>query len=83
MQKLSKYSFGAYLVHALLIEQLDNRAGLNMLSFNPVLSVVGIGGCVYFIFWDFGNIKSNTCCKKVYGLAVKRLLVWRRRAFEN
>lgn len=45
--KLSKYSFGAYLVHALIIEQLNDKFGLNTLSFNPVLAVTGIGIFVF------------------------------------
>lgn len=40
--RLSKYSFGAYLVHAMVIEQLQNLFGLHTLSFNPVLSIVVI-----------------------------------------
>lgn len=40
--KLSKYSFGAYLVHAMVLEQLRNIFGLDTLSFNPVLSILVI-----------------------------------------
>lgn len=40
--KLSKYSFGAYLVHVMIIEQLKKLFGLNTLSFNPILSIVVI-----------------------------------------
>ncbi len=39
---LSKYSFGAYLVHALFLELAETKLGINTLSFNPVLSVVSI-----------------------------------------
>lgn len=39
ISRLSKWSFGAYLVHALLIEELDKIFGLNTLSFHPVFSV--------------------------------------------
>ena len=46
--KLSKYSFGAYLVHALIIEVL-NKIGLNTMSFNPVLSVISISAIVFVI----------------------------------
>lgn len=49
VQKLSKYSFGAYLVHALVIEQLNLRLGLNTLSFNSVFSVISIGIMVFII----------------------------------
>ena len=40
--KLSKYSFGAYLVHALIIEQLDKLFGFNTMSFNPILANIVI-----------------------------------------
>ena len=40
--RLSKYSFGAYLVHVMVIEQLNNIFGLNTMSFNPILSVIVI-----------------------------------------
>ena len=42
MERLSKLSFGAYLVHVLIIELLDNQLGLNTLSFNPALAVISI-----------------------------------------
>lgn len=38
--KLSKYSFGVYLVHALILEQVDELLGFNTLMFNPVLSII-------------------------------------------
>lgn len=40
--KLSKYSFGAYLAHLMVIEQLKKLAGLTTLSFNPILSIAVI-----------------------------------------
>lgn len=40
--KLSTYSFGAYLVHALVLEKLDDIFHLNTLSFNPILSIICI-----------------------------------------
>lgn len=40
IQNLSKYSFGVYLVHVLILEQLCARLGLNTLSFNPILFVI-------------------------------------------
>lgn len=38
--KLSKYSFGAYLIHALVIEQLNNILRINIGMFNPILSIL-------------------------------------------
>ena len=46
VRALSKYSFGAYLFHALAITLLE-RMGLNALSFNPLLSVPIIGIMVF------------------------------------
>ena len=39
LHKLSKYSFGAYLCHAMLIDLLSNRFGLDTLSCNAFFSV--------------------------------------------
>lgn len=47
--KLSKYSFGAYLVHAMVIELFSRLCGLDALSFNPVFSVPVMGAVVFFI----------------------------------
>ena len=46
---LSKRSFGAYLIHALVIEQLDDLAGFNTLSFCPAFSIPVIGVLVFAI----------------------------------
>ncbi len=46
---LSKYSFGAYLVHALIIEKLDTVFKINTLSFYPGLSVPILGFFVFVI----------------------------------
>lgn len=44
---LSQYSFGAYLVHAMVIEQLAHLLHFSALSFSPIISVP-IVGCVVF-----------------------------------
>lgn len=44
--KLSKYTFGVYLTHPMIIELLDKRFGLNSMSFSPVLSVISISAAV-------------------------------------
>ena len=43
LHNLSKYSFGAYLVHVLILDQLDILFGINSLSFNPLFSVPVLG----------------------------------------
>ena len=47
--KLSKYSFGMYMVHAMVIEQLNKILGLNTLTINPLFSVPIIGIIVFVI----------------------------------
>lgn len=49
MCRLSQYSFGAYLIHALIIEQLNSQFGLNTLSFNPIISVPIIAIVVFVL----------------------------------
>lgn len=39
IQRFSQYSFGAYLVHAMLLELLNQLFSFNTLSMNPLLSV--------------------------------------------
>jgi len=45
LHSLSQYSFGAYLVHALVLSQFRDRFGLTTLSFDPLLSVILIEVC--------------------------------------
>lgn len=59
MKKMSKYSFGAYLVHALIIEQLDKQLGLNTLSFNPVLAVFFITVTVFAVSFGISAVLSR------------------------
>lgn len=49
ISKLSKYCFGIYLVHVLIITYLDSIFNLNTLSFNPFLSVPAISIIVFII----------------------------------
>ena len=53
---LSEYSFGAYLVHAMVITQLNHILGFNTLSFNPALSVPIIGIIVFVISYVISGI---------------------------
>lgn len=57
--KLSQYSYGAYLVHALVIEQLNTALGLNTLSFNPILSVIVIGIIVFIVSFSVSGILNH------------------------
>lgn len=49
ISKISKYCFGIYLVHVLIIELLDRYLSLNTLLFNPFLSVPIISIIVFII----------------------------------
>lgn len=66
MQRLSKYSFGAYLIHALIIEQLNIRIGLNTLSFNPVLAVISISTLVFVVSFLISSILNHISVIKKY-----------------
>ena len=59
IQKLSKYSFGAYLVHALIIEKLKSIAGLTTLSFNSALSVIVISTTVFIISFSISALLNK------------------------
>ena len=47
--KLSQYSFGAYLVHALTLALLREYTGLHTLTFNPVIFSVPVIAVIVFI----------------------------------
>ena len=57
--KLSKFSFGAYLVHAMVIEQLNNILGLNTMSFNPIFSIIVITLITFVISFVISFICNN------------------------
>lgn len=59
IQKLSKYSFGAYLVHVFVIRQLNGRFGLNTLSFNSVFAVICIGVLVFTVSYTISAILNK------------------------
>lgn len=66
IRKLSKYSFGAYLVHLLVLEQLYVRFGLNALSYNPVFAVIYIGVLVFVISFALSAILNRIPVVKKY-----------------
>lgn len=59
IKKLSQYSFGAYLVHIIIIDQLNIRFSLNTLSFNPIFSVPIISSIVFIISFTISIIISK------------------------
>ena len=66
IKKLSKYSFGAYLIHALIIELLNEYLGLNTLSFNPVVSIALIVLITCIISFTVSAILNNVPLIKKY-----------------
>lgn len=64
--KLSKYSFGAYLIHAFILEKLNDLFNLNSLSFNPIFSVVLISVLVFTISFVISAILNNIPILKKY-----------------
>ena len=63
---LSKYSFGAYLVHVLIIEQLNTLAGINTLSFNSIFSVICIGVFVTVVSFVISALLNNVPVARNY-----------------
>lgn len=66
VQKLSKYSFGAYLVHALILEQLNVRFGFNTLTFHPIVSVVFLSVIVFILSFAISAILNKIPVLKKY-----------------
>ena len=62
---LSKYSFGAYLVHAAVIKVIK-FCGLNTLSFNPILSVPVIAVIVFVFSFSISAILNHIPLLKKY-----------------
>lgn len=58
ISRLSKYSFGVYLVHPLILDQLKLNFGINTLMFHPILSVLmitALAGCLSFVISGLCN----------------------------
>lgn len=62
---LSKYSFGCYLIHMLVIKELS-YFGLNTLSFNPIISVIFISFIVIIISFGISALINNIPFLKKY-----------------
>ena len=65
ISKLAKYSFGAYLVHDLIIAFVRN-SGLNPLSFNPIFSVPLIAIIVFICSFIISGILNQIPVLKKY-----------------
>lgn len=63
--KMSKYSFGVYMVHVIIMDKLSNH-GINSLCFNPLLSVPVISIFIMVISYIISGILNNTPLLKKY-----------------
>ena len=66
VQKMSKYSFGVYLVHVLVMEQLDILFGINSLAFNPIISVPVISLLIFVISYMISAVLHHIPVLKKY-----------------
>lgn len=66
IQKLSGYSFGAYLVHLLIIYKLDSHYKLDTLTFHPVASVIVITGIVFVVSFAISFVLNQIPLVKRY-----------------
>ena len=66
LYKLSKYSYGAYLVHILVIDYLNYILNLNTLTFNAFISVPIIGILVFCISFAISAIINHIPVLKRY-----------------
>ena len=66
IQKLSKYSFGAYLVHILIISLLTVQLGLNTASLHPVLIVLCLSVAVFAASYAVSAVLNHIPIVKKY-----------------
>lgn len=66
IQRLSRYSFGAYLVHVMILELLENCLGINTLSIHPLVSVPLIGIFVFILSFGISGILNHIPVLKKY-----------------
>lgn len=66
VHKLSNYSFGAYLVHLLIIYKLDSHYKIDTLTFHPVVSVIIITGIVFVISFAISFVLNQIPLVKRY-----------------
>ena len=66
MSKLSIYSFGVYLVHALILDKLDVPFNINTLSFFPPISVLAISLLIGVISFTISFVLNHIPVIKKY-----------------
>ena len=66
LSSLSKYSFGAYLVHAFILSVLSKFLHLNSLSFNPLLSVPLTAVITFIVSFGISAVLNHIPVVKKY-----------------
>ena len=66
IQLLSKYSFGAYLIHALILTILNKFANLHSLTFNPILSIPLVSTTTFILSFGISAILNHIPIVKKY-----------------
>ena len=66
IQMLSKYSYGAYLMHVLIIERLNPRFGISTLSFHPAAAVIFISIMVFVLSFTASALLNHIPIVKKY-----------------
>lgn len=66
VKRLSKYTFGVYLVHALVLSQLRDTFHLNTLTFDPVVSVLLIEVLAVLISFSLSAILNRSPILRKY-----------------
>lgn len=56
---LSKYSFGAYLVHAMIIDFFSRLCGLDARTFNPIFSVPILGVVIFLVSFAISAVLNH------------------------
>lgn len=63
---LSKCSFGIYLVHVLIMDQLNKRLNFNTMSYSPILSVILVTTVVFILAYAVSAILNRIPVLKKY-----------------
>ena len=66
MAKLAGYSYGAYLVHALVIKELRKQFGLTTMSFQPVAALLLITAIVFVVSFAVSAVLNHIPVVKKY-----------------
>lgn len=66
IRRFSQYSFGMYLVHALILDKFDTMLGINTLSYSPIYSVIILTLGVTIVSYIVSGILNHIPVLKKY-----------------